>query len=1027
MKKSFLLLLFVIITISTLVLTLRKYVTIEKFQNEYKFLNDNCLYPDKIIRTSGDMVKNCDPSKPTPSCEYNFEDNAPCIKDNFIDKRCKLIKIWYATKETDSSHYTFSENNTHIIQMGRDKHLTCQSFGNEDSDLVEYLNRLRISDIKDNTTTFETKEQISNYSGDNRDPKIVIGYAYGSSDEETQTKGFDDMKVCINFEDKFYVTEGYPSKRVFNKKLLKDSYDEKNNFRPELSPTKEVKTNVKNYKRYIRKSSNNLFTIEYGKDSSTTAGVFVDLSSKPKCNRIIDKPHLWMKVDKNYHRVKFKDSLVNGQGDIIEFCTKIQDLENPSNSIITTNNMDLKTTRELEELMYEPSEDDPDVYVLTYNLSDPNKWFVFDNGDVVSEHNVSQCTENQFESSPPQKNTDNVNISDRNCVTCKTSQFIDSEKKCEDLRSIMNGISKDTHYVDNYNEYDSKLKHFRTEPIFKQLTNCDTTQYTSNKNELEQSKIKLDGNILNDFYTIDRTCSGVTYCNNETQYVKNSEKYKSLNDNTLSTDIECATLQKCSPTQYRNKMMKKITIGDALLNAEDYSCADLKICTDTQYVSNINEMNESKKNPRNKGMYTSNVKCAPISNCQKGEFYQKEAPKKDNNLNMFVSDRVCTEVNKCDTPLQVEIPLDKSLITRNLNLDSMKFGSTSTTNICTFNNQYFIKKNKDLDYCNCSRIVLKYTISASSTTDILKHSPKFILRKRNKEALMIMKLNISSSSETTYDTSTDIGIFNAFNKYPNDEYDLYFDTGSYYDISLSLSEFKFYCSRQQEIDIPTDGIVDNICRYEQKNIKSCNAPTQYYDLDTNGKYVCKDYDTDNCKISDQKKSCAIDRQRYINENIDPSYKRLYNDTLSSDTASGCQTKCDDRKGCGAFLINSLSNVCEYYGFETVKIEIANINRDNFNIKYTIDDNSASQNLITKDITTFTNPVHITQLTIEPKQQPHKVNALPDNAHIKFYYYDNTYKTYTNKPNSNHNNEVDINYYIRTDTLLEIQDIYYISP
>ena len=116
--------------------------------------------------------------------------------------------------------------------------------------------------------------------------------------------------------------------------------------------------------------------------------------------------------------------------------------------------------------------------------------------------------------------------------------------------------------------------------------------------------------------------------------------------------------------------------------------------------------------------------------------------KKDNNLNMFVSDRVCTEVNKCNIPLQVEIPLDKSLITRNLNLDSMKFGSTSTTNICTFNNQYFIKKNKDLDYCNCSRIVLKYTISGSPTTDILKHSPKFILRKRNKEALMIMKLNV---------------------------------------------------------------------------------------------------------------------------------------------------------------------------------------------------------------------------------------------------------------------------------------------
>ena len=73
-----------------------------------------------------------------------------------------------------------------------------------------------------------------------------------------------------------------------------------------------------------------------------------------------------------------------------------------------------------------------------------------------------------------------------------------------------------------------------------------------------------------------------------------------------------------------------------------------------------------------------------------------------------------------------------------------------------------------------------------------------------------------------------------------------------------------------------------------------------------------------------KVSCEIDNQMYENQDISNSYKRLYNDTLSSDTVKDCETNCNNRKGCGAFLINSVSKLCVYYGFETVKIEIANI-------------------------------------------------------------------------------------------------------
>lgn len=1068
MKISFLLLLFVIISISIYLSTLRNHVTIEKFQTT--FSNAGCTYPDKITRISGSTLNDCDQAQ---VCKPSFEANDPCIKNNFIDKRCKLIKIWYAKKVKDS-YYTFSDDDkhTHIIQMKRDANLNCLQFS-DDSELIQYLNNLHISDIKDNTMIFtseaqlieyNTQEQIEQNQTTNEKTKLIIGYAHGGKDEDLPKKSIDDMKLCIDFDEKFY-----DDKEEFKKYFLKKDYDQKTFFHPQITDAKTIETNKGTYKRYIKElpppeitnvsdsetPPTKKYTIVYRKgDMEKSIEDIIDFDSipKPRCNSIIEKPDLWiMHGDNKYHRVNFIQPLTQNTPS----CNKIAH-PNPAQEDIRTNrNRFIKTTVELERLKYGPSDDDPDIYELPYDIHDPTKWFDYhDDGYIISEHVLTECASNQFEMIPPNHNTDGANTSDRICGTCGPSQFIANigkNKECRDISSIMNDrIKKETHYVTNYDQYDSNLNHFVSAPKFERMKNCDRrvdSEFVKNQQILDETKIDHVGNILNGFYTSDRNCAELNECDNTTKYVANSSYFRtlssSLNNNHVHSNIECKQFEKCGNTEYiENRQLDKITIRkngrNVQLNAENYPCRPFTECNENQYVSNMDSLNNP--NTKNNGMYTHNVNCTDLTECADGE-YQKTAPINDNTLQMFVSDRVCAPVDPCNKPLQVEIPLSSELITQ---LSSMRFPSPATTQICSFNNDYFTGNDDNLNYFNCSRIKLAYKIigSPTPTNDILKHSPKLILRKRRKEIIMMMKLNSSSTELTTYDTDTGVGIFSAFKKYPNDVFDLFFDTGSHLHISINISEFKFYCSRIQEIDVSSyksdDGVVhNNVCRYEHKDIVTCNAHTQYYELDSSsGNYVCKDYEPNDCKISDQKKSCAINNEDYTNENINTSYKRLYNDTLSSDTATQCATKCSERSGCGAFLINPLSNMCEYYGFETVKIEIGNIDISKFNIKYDTDDTSESEVFISKDdndtisdngvlTKSFTIPVHITQLTIEPKDSTTRINDLPDDVYIKFYYYDNSYKTYTKSPDSQLSNEVDIDSYIRTDKLLEIQDIYYI--
>lgn len=1095
MKISFLLLLFVIITISICVLTSRKHITMEKFEGDN---NAECEYDDKIIRTqdptSGSTLVDCQNNNKV--CQASFEANDPCIKNNFIDKRCKLIKIWFA-KQVKDSYYTFSDDDkhTHIIQMNRDNNFNCRQFGDNDAQLISYLNSLPKSRIKNNTMSFTTEEEISSYTDGNPNDidKLIVGYAYGADDEKTQSKQFDDMKVCINFESKFNNADG-----IFNKELLKNKTAEKTFFNPVVDTgAKIVNTGIKTLKRYIKKLSNGKYTIVYA-DSDTSKisdsnEVSVDNTNtidlnaeEPKpCSSIVEKPDLWIlhRSDEKYHRVEFTDELTKDTNS----CKTIKDPNNSKLEIDTNNNSDIKTKQELRNNNYIEMDETEDVFKLNFDFNDTAKWFerkedVYGNVHLTS-HNVKSCGVNEYESSAPQtkdtldlnRNEITMNVSDRTCAPLKQCsawnivtpphskkvQIYENDDSNEKKEVDMNytnrecrpinigGKSPNTYFIANYSDAlkEGETNIFEKEFEFKQLTNCKNTtplkEYVANQAEFNNSKKRI-GSRGPTFHTINRDCQELTACSSN-DYVNNADHFMfnipNYNYNNVHSNLDCQPLTKCGETSFvQNLPIDKKTIRingqDIELNLENYKCAAFSNCEEDEYVSNMGDL----INTSNLGMYTKNVTCTKVSNCDVGKTYQKTAPINDNTLQMFVSDRVCAPVDPCNKPLQVEIPLSSELITQ---LSSMRFPSPATTQICSFNNDYFTGNDDNLNYFNCSRIKLAYKIigSPTPTNDILKHSPKLILRKRRKEIIMMMKLNSSSTELTTYDTDTGVGIFSAFKKYPNDVFDLFFDTGSHLHISINISEFKFYCSRIQEIDVSSyksdDGVVhNNVCRYEHKDIVTCNALTQYYDIDSNGNYVCKDYEPNDCKISDQKKSCAINNEDYTNENINTSYKRLYNDTLSSDTATQCATKCSERSGCGAFLINPLSNMCEYYGFETVKIEIGNIDISKFNIKYNTDDTSESEVFISKDdkytvfdngILTkkFTAPVHIVQVTIEPKNSTTRINDLPDDVYIKFYYYDNSFKMYTKSPNSAHSNEVDIDSYIRTDTLLEIQDIYYI--
>ena len=1057
MKVSFLLLLFIIIIVSISLITLRKRMIVEKFTTTTTFSNTGCTYIDKFERRTGNGLNDCETPEP---CKADFEKNDECIKNNFLDKRCKLIKIWYAIKEKNS-YYTFAESNTHIIQMKRNldatdvsNYLSCMEFGENDSNLKKYLNSITKEFIKDNTESFGSEEAILNANkkttNNNTIDKLIIGYAYASSDEDTSDLTFDAMNLCVTFDSKFYDENG-----AFKKEFLTDDYAKKTFYEdPKITEDKRLKTGIMNLDRYIKKITDNTLTIVYGTQEKSTNDIPTFSPNEPlTCNDLVNnKPNLWIQHDSDnkYRRVNFVEPVVDGK-------TTCQLIQNPDGegTIDTYKNTKVKTESELISNNYVPTDESKDVFEIGFDFSDETKWFLIkestnvfgEKRTTIEEKTITVCDESQYEAELPStqdakdKNFNDIkmNISDRTCAPltqCKSGEYIESSPKTEKVTAIVNNERQEVNmnktnrtckdiqlgrntpensYITNFSNVDmGKNDNVFSGPFeFESLTNCTVNEYVSNITDFENSKrtIYINGTTPYTFHTMNRDCKQLKPCEKD-KYASNADHFtfNGINNNHIHSNLECTDLKKCSTNQYlQTTDLNKLSIQGKDIYAENYTCNALTTCAEDQYISNMSDLDSNKY----EDMYTSDVACDALKTCTENQF-QETSP-------TATSDRVCKDKNPCNTPLQISIPLDKSAI--NIPQDSpLEFTSQSTSKICAFNSAYFTTKNPDLDFFRCSRILLKYSIVEDPTpnNDILKHSPRFIFKKKGKEIIFIMKLDTTNMTEIEHDTSTNGGIFNTFNKYPNDEFELYFDTGSFTRIKLNLTEFTFFCTRNQQIHEPSNGFEDNECKYEHKdNIPTCTLHSQYYQIES-GNYVCKDYEPNDCKISDTKVSCAIDTLKYTSDNLTPSYKLLYNDNL---IVNDCQTECDTRKGCGAFKINPLTNICELYGFETAKIE-HNIDTNKFNIKCITDDTSDSEVPITSETTNFQIPVHITQLSVEPKDNSSKVSDLSKDAHIKFYYYDNTYKTYAKNPDPL-NNEVDIESYIRTDALLEIQDIYYI--
>ena len=1092
MKISFLLLLFVIITISICVLTFRKRITMEKFEGDN---NAECEYDDKIIRTqdptSGSTLVDCLNSN--LECNTSsFEANDPCIKNNFIDKRCKLIKIWFA-KQVKDSYYTFSDDDkhTHIIQMKRDANLNCLQFGDNDAQLISYLNSLLKSQIKNNTLSFTTEEEISTYidGNPNRIDKLIIGYAYGDNDTKTQSKQLDDMNVCINFESKFNNDDG-----IFIKKaLLKDETAEKTFFNPVVDTNaKTVNTGIKTLKRYIKKLSNGKYTIVYGNSDtnkiSDSNEVSVDNTNtidlnaeKPApCSSIVEKPDLWIlhRSDKKYHRVEFTDPLTKNTNK----CQTIKDPNNSTSEINTNNNSLVKNEQELRNNNYIEMDKTKDVFKLScgvneYQSSAPQTENVLDHDRKQMTMNTSdrtcaplrQCTAwNIVE--PPKREKVQIYENDE----YKEVDMNITNRECRPIN--IGGKSPNTYFIANYSDAlkEGETNIFEKEFEFEQLTNCKNTtplkEYVANQAEFNNSKKRI-GSRGPTFHTINRDCQPLnpTQCTDD-KYVANADHFMfnipNYNYNNVHSDLDCQPLSNCETNQYLRSdeflnSTKLVNGKNVYLKNRSEFCSDHPVCENNQYIANVEDLNATKRFD----MFIKPFDCQNLTTCVNdgnvnNEVNTYEAAKPETNSDpltngSFVKDRVCSNLDICiahiDKDLNLIDPLEQISIS----------GNTETRKIKEFNNAYFVDRTDEtefdynnLNYFTCDRLQIKYRLGFDTTTgyndDIpeFRTKPKFILKKQSKEVVAMMQLNLSD--KTIEDdvmlidlelSDTDDTKKNTFKKFPNDIFELYLDSGSCKNMTIKIEDFIFKCKRRQYIHEPAtieNGmfINNNVCKYEHPDIKSCDVNNQYYDVtlspeneEKNYLYkekdtYCMNYGQNDCKISDKSISCEISGE-YTNDNINSSYKQLYNDTLAYDTSKECESKCNARKGCGAFKMNSLTNICDFYGFETVKIEIANIDMNKFNIKYNTDDTSESEVFINDDITTFTTPVHIVQVTIEPKDSTTRINDLPDDVYIKFYYYDNSYKTYTKTPNSENTNEVDIDSYIRTDKLLEIQDIYYI--
>ena len=531
MKYLFLLLLFLIIIISISLVVFRINVIVEKYAS---FSDANCIYTDKIERSGGDKLSDCTGSE---TCKKNFELNDGCIKNNFIDKRCKLIKIWYA-KKVEGTYYTFSEDNTHIIQMNRDEDLNCQQFDDTDA-LISYLNSIPQSRIKNNTTSFETeqsiKDDIIEYNAEKeraekeraeKDPslndkdKLIIGYAYGADDTDTQSKKLNDMEVYINFESKFNNDDGTINKD-FLKDFLKDNMAEKSFSNPVVNTDEKiVNTNIQTLTRYIKQLLNGTYTIVYGSydNEKSFDEHSIDFKQQIQCSNIMEKPYLWvLHSDNKYHRVEFIDPLTKDTN----ICKTIKDPIDPKSQIVTYNNSQIKTEEELKLINYVPVDDTTkDVFELGFNLGDMTKWFAVDGFDrITSENLLTVCSSDQYESAPPNSKLINQNGSD---ITINTS-----DRTCASL----NVCSSD--------QYESA-------PPNSKLINQNGSDITIN--------------------TSDRICTPLTECRDWNIVIPPTQKeiLNSTGQNVIinSSDRKCQPINLASPNSHFIKNYEDVHIGD---------------------------------------------------------------------------------------------------------------------------------------------------------------------------------------------------------------------------------------------------------------------------------------------------------------------------------------------------------------------------------------------------------------------------------------------------------------------------------
>ena len=175
-------------------------------------------------------------------------------------------------KFQDKIHITFPEDNTHIIQMNRDKDLNCQQFDDTDA-LISYLNSIPQSRIKNNTMSFETeqsiKDDIEEYNAEKekaekekveKDPslnnkdKLIIGYAYGDNDTQTQSKKLNDMKYCVNMNS---------GENAFGKEYLKDDHEIEVIFHNSQIVGKTLNTGRVTVNRFIKKIDTDKYAIIY--------------------------------------------------------------------------------------------------------------------------------------------------------------------------------------------------------------------------------------------------------------------------------------------------------------------------------------------------------------------------------------------------------------------------------------------------------------------------------------------------------------------------------------------------------------------------------------------------------------------------------------------------------------------------------------------------------------------------------------------------------------------------------------------